>query len=167
MPAVVVDSSVLISLAAGEQFQLFRTFYTTIYIPPEVWHEVCDTPKPYGSTEVQEAHSAGWLLVQVPGQLRPVTDLNLNLQAGETQALALALELPGALLIVDDTQGRRAAQLLGIAFTGTLGVLLRAKLEGRISSLRTVLDRLRARTTFWLGEVVQEAALKRAGEIDG
>jgi len=40
MPAVVVDSSVLISLAAGEQFHLLREFYATIYVPPAVWDEV-------------------------------------------------------------------------------------------------------------------------------
>ena len=40
MPAVVVDTSVLISLAAGEQFRLLHDFYGVIYIPPEVWNEV-------------------------------------------------------------------------------------------------------------------------------
>ena len=45
MPAVVVDSSVLISLAAGEQFPLLRTFYGTIYVPPEVWNEVSSGSK--------------------------------------------------------------------------------------------------------------------------
>ncbi|MBM3833129.1 MAG: hypothetical protein FJ403_07635 [Verrucomicrobia bacterium] len=38
MPAVVVDSSVLITLAAGEQLHLLRELYTTIYVPPEVWN---------------------------------------------------------------------------------------------------------------------------------
>jgi predicted nucleic acid-binding protein len=36
MPAVVVDSSVLITLAAGEQFHLLRDLYTTLYVPPKV-----------------------------------------------------------------------------------------------------------------------------------
>lgn len=39
MPAVVVDSSVLITLAAGGQFHLLRELYTTLYVPPEVWND--------------------------------------------------------------------------------------------------------------------------------
>ena len=91
MPAVVVDSSVLISLAAGEQFQLLRVLYSTIYIPPEVWNEVASVPKPFGPKEAERARREGWLFVQRPRDLKRVLGLPFNLQAGEAQALALAL----------------------------------------------------------------------------
>ena len=103
-------------------------------------------------------------MVQSPQDLAKVSDLPFNLQPGETEALALALEMPGSLLLVDDAQGRKAAAALGIAYTGTLGVLLRAKAEGRIPALRTVLGLLAARTTFWLSPAVQAAALEQSGE---
>jgi predicted nucleic acid-binding protein len=164
MPAVVVDSSVLITLAAGEQFSLLREFYSTIHIPPEVWHETTNTPKAFGVQEVGQAKAEGWLVVQSPRDLGRVLALPYNLQPGETEALALALELPGSLLLVDDAQGRRAASALGIAYTGTLGVLLRAKAEGKIPALRPLLALLATRTTFWLSPPVQAAALKQAGE---
>ncbi|HEX5219306.1 MAG TPA: DUF3368 domain-containing protein [Verrucomicrobiae bacterium] len=164
MPAVVVDSSVLITLAAGEQFYLLREFYSTIHIPPEVWKETTASPKTYGVQEVQRAKSDGWLIVQSPQDLAKVSSLPFNLQPGETEALALALELPGSLLLVDDAQGRRAAAALGIAYTGTLGVLLRAKAEGKIPALKPVLGLLAARTTFWLSPIVEAAALKQVGE---
>ena len=164
MPAVVVDSSVLITLAAGEQFHLLREFYSTIHIPPEVWNETTATSKAFGGREVRQARAEGWLVVQSPRDLAKVSTLPFNLQPGETEALALALELPGALLLVDDAQGRKAAAALGIAHTGSLGVLLRAKAEGEISALRPVLGLLAARTTFWLSAAVESAALKQAGE---
>ena len=148
MPAVVVDSSVLITLAAGGQFHLLREFYTTLYVPPEVWHEVTDAPKAYGTNETRDAREAGWLIILTPVSLTPVQALPFNLQPGETEALALAVELTDALLLVDDAQGRRAARALGIHYTGTLGVLLRAKSEGKRVHLDTVLGRassLRAR----------------------
>ena len=166
MPAVVVDSSVLISLAAGESFQLLRHFYSTIYIPPEVWNEVVSAPKQFGVNEVRRAQAENWLLVRAPRNLERVRSLPFRLQQGEAQALALALELPDPLLLVDDTQGRRAAEALGIAYTGTLGVLLRAKAEKQIPALRPVLELLEKRTTFWLSPDVRNAALKHAGEID-
>jgi predicted nucleic acid-binding protein len=164
MPAVVVDSSVLITLAAGEQFHLLRDFYSTIHIPPGVWKETTAAPKTFGVQEVQRAKSDGWLVVQSPRDLAKVSALPFNLQPGETEALALALELSGSLLLVDDAQGRKAAAALGIAYTGTLGVLLRAKAEGKISALRPVLGLLATRTTFWLSPAVESAALKQTGE---
>ncbi|MBI3853151.1 MAG: DUF3368 domain-containing protein [Verrucomicrobia bacterium] len=90
--------------------------------------------------------------------------MSFILQPGETQALALALELPNSLLLVDDAQGCRAAQALGIAYTGTLGVLLRAKAESKIAALRPVLELLKQRTTYWLSAAVYEAALAQANE---
>lgn len=164
MPAVVIDSSVLITLAAGEQFQLLREFYSTIHIPPEVWNETNATPKAFGVKEVLQAKGEGSLVVQSPRDLAKVSSLPFNLQPGETEALALALEMPGSLLLVDDAQGRKAAAALGIAYTGTLGVLLRAKAGGRIPALRPVLGLLATRTTFWLSPAVESAALKQAGE---
>jgi hypothetical protein len=164
MPAVVVDSSVLITLAAGEQFHLLREFYSTIHIPPEVWSETTASRKSFGVQEVRQAKTEGWLIVQSPRDLAKVSALPLNLQPGETEALALALEISGSLLLVDDAQGRKAAAALGIAYTGTLGVLLRAKAEGKIAALKPVLGLLATRTTFWLSPTVESAALKQAGE---
>src|SRR3982750_706740 len=164
MPAVVVDSSVLITLAAGEQFHLLEEFYSTIHIPREVWKETTTSSNSFGTQEILQAKTAGWLIVQSPHDLSKVSALPFNLQPGETEALALALEMPGSLLLVDDAQGRKAAAALGIAYAGTLGVLLRAKAEGKISALRPVLGLLALRTTFWLSPAVEAAALKQAGE---
>jgi predicted nucleic acid-binding protein len=72
--------------------------------------------------------------------------------------------LPGSLLLVDDAQGRKAAAALGIAYTGTVGVLLRAKMERKIVALKPVLELLAARTTFWLSPAIEAAALRQAGE---
>jgi len=77
MPAVVVDSSVLISLAAGEQFDLLRIFYSTIHVPPAVWSEVISVPKRFGTKEAQQACAAvalGLLEGKIP-RLRPVLEL--------------------------------------------------------------------------------------------
>lgn len=105
-------------------------------------------------------------MLRSPANLEAVRALPFHLEAGETEALALAVEIPGALLLVDDAQGRRAAQALGIAYTGTLGVLLRAKVEGRLVALAPVLALMQERTTFWLSSEVRKAALVRAGEAE-
>ena len=46
-----------------------------------------------------------------------------------------------------------------------VGVLIRAKREGRISSLKDELDRLREDAGFWIDDRLYEQVLKEAGEV--
>ena len=150
-------------MAAGEQFPLLRTFYGTIYVPPEVWNEVSSGSKRIGRNEAENAKQAGWIIIRKPFRRDRIQSLAINLEAGETEALALALELPNSLLLVDDAQGRRAATILGLAFTGTLGVLLKGKAEHKIAALRPVLELMKRRANFWLSPRVHEEILKHVG----
>ena len=64
----------------------------------------------------------------------------------------------------DDADGRETALQLGRDFTGTVGVLLRAKRVGKLSALKPVLDRLMQRHSFRLSRSIYEAVLRQAGE---
>jgi len=67
MPAIVSDSSVLISLGGVGLLDLLREFHQSILVPPSVWVEVADTPdSPPAASVVREAHRAGWLKIQPP-----------------------------------------------------------------------------------------------------
>ncbi len=59
----------------------------------------------------------------------------LDLGAGESEVLSLALGLSGYHAVLDDAAGRRSAEALGIPFIGTGGLLLLAKKEGLIPSV--------------------------------
>jgi predicted nucleic acid-binding protein len=91
-------------------------------------------------------------LVQPPSWLKvviPTLPLNRglsHLDAGETQAIALALENRADLLLMDERDGTVAARKLGLAVTGTLGVLDQAAAL-RLIDLPTMFARLR-QTTF-------------------
>ena len=65
-----------------------------------------------------------------------------DLGRGEKEVLALGMEIPGAVVILDDRRARLYAELLKLTFTGTLGILLRAKTEGRIPRLEPILKHL-------------------------
>ena len=65
-----------------------------------------------------------------------------DLGAGEKEVLALRLQLPGAVVILDERLGRLHAEALKLAFTGTPGILLRAKVEGRIPRIDALLAHL-------------------------
>jgi len=86
-----------------------------------------------------------------------------GLGAGEKEVLALGIEVTDAVVILDERLGRWHAERMQLTFTGTLGILLRAKVEGRISRvepLLTLLDRL----GFRLSARTRAAVLRQAGE---
>ena len=99
-------------------------------------------------------------------QVRAVRDQTLlvtHLGAGEEEVLALGLELPDALLLLDDRDARRHALAQGLQISGTLGVLLLAKERGLLTAVGPVLDRLQA-LRFRLHETTRQIVLDLAGE---
>ena len=48
--------------------------------------------------------------------------------------------------------------------TGVLGVLLRAKAEGRVGNVESLLKNLREEADFWISDALWKAVLRRAGE---
>ena len=77
--------------------------------------------------------------------------------------MALALETPESTVIIDDYRARRAAQQLGINYTGTIGIIIKAKLTGIIPSIQPLLDKIK-QTDFRITTEIEAQALKAAGE---
>jgi predicted nucleic acid-binding protein len=89
--------------------------------------------------------------------------LELQLDKGESSAIALALEIPNSVIILDDQKARRVAEKLALDVTGTLGVIIKAKSKNIISSIKPFLQKLKT-TNFRLTEAIEKEALKQAGE---
>jgi predicted nucleic acid-binding protein len=66
----------------------------------------------------------------------PLTDLG----KGEKEVLALAIEIPDFLALLDDGLARRYANLLGIKLTRTMGILLKAKQNGYLHRIEPILN---------------------------
>jgi len=73
------------------------------------------------------------------------------------------LETPHSTVIIDDLQARSLAENLGITITGTIGVIIKAKINGIIHSIKPILEKIK-QTNFRLSSAVEEIALKQAGE---
>lgn len=82
-----------------------------------------------------------WITVESPAGLDKVPTA-VELSAGEKEVLALALQRPGSLVVLDDRLARSHAEVLRLTVTGTLGILLRAKSEGLLPRIAPVLDKL-------------------------
>ncbi len=66
----------------------------------------------------------------------------LDLDPGEASAIMLSLESERALLILDDAKARKTARNLNLTYTGTLGLFLKAKEDGLIPSVRSVVEKV-------------------------
>jgi predicted nucleic acid-binding protein len=62
---------------------------------------------------------------------------------GEASAIALGAETEDCVIILDDLKARKVAESLHLNFTGTLGILVKAKREGVIPSVKPLLTKLR------------------------
>lgn len=164
MLAVVSDSSPLVYLAALGRFGLLRTIYDRVLIPTAVWEEVAVQGGVRAEAELlRQARAEGWVHVeQVVGTI-PVAMKKLD--EGEREAILLA-KSNDALLIIDEARGRAVAEELGVTCTGTIGVLVEAKLRGLIPSLRPELERLRAQSNFRFSESLFRVALAKAHETE-
>ncbi len=89
--------------------------------------------------------------------------LEMQIDKGESSAIALALEISDSLLILDDIKARKVATLLGLSITGTLGIIIKAKLEGIIPSVIPILNKIK-QTDFRLSNEVESQVLKAAME---
>ncbi|MBN8653075.1 MAG: DUF3368 domain-containing protein [Cytophagales bacterium] len=151
MPDIIIsDTSCLIILKKINQLEILTKLYSKVWVTPEVLKEF------------------GEELIGI--EVRGATDNNL-IQAfsrlvdlGEASALALAVETKNSVLILDDKKARKLAETLGLATTGTLGVLLKAKQSGYIKSMKEILISLNA-TDFRISDRIVNEILKEAGEI--
>lgn len=89
--------------------------------------------------------------------------LEMQIDKGESSAIALALETPDSTIILDDYKARRIARQLGLIFTGTIGVIIKAKLNGAIPSIKPLLEKIK-QTDFRLSTEIELQALKEANE---
>jgi predicted nucleic acid-binding protein len=74
------------------------------------------------------------------------------------------IHLSANLVILDESEARRIAATFELPKTGAVGVLISAKLEGKIPRLRDELDKLRAPGGFWIEESLYQRALQAVGE---
>jgi hypothetical protein len=90
--------------------------------------------------------------------------LRRDLDRGEAASIALALGLNADLLLLDERDGRHAAQRLDVQHMGVLGVLLEAKSNGLIEAIKPHLEHLRQTAGFYLNEAIYQKVIDLAGQ---
>lgn len=163
MPELVTisNTSPLLYLHLVGQLTLLPQLYGQIVIPLAVQAELQAGAARGVNVPVPEEYS--WLRVQslTTSALLPlVTDLG----RGEAEVIALGLGHAHSRLILDDTLARRIARLNQLRYTGTVGVLLKARECGLLDTVSPVLAALRE-AGLWLSDTLITAVLNQAGEM--
>lgn len=155
---VVSDSSPLIALSSVNRLDLMQRLFDTVIIPVSVRDEVMGT-----GAKTSVALPSFICVEQVAAEL-PVRFLKLNLHAGESEAIALALEQGIQGIILDDKQAREIADELGLKVIGTLGLLMLAKRKGFLSEVRPLMVQIIERINFRIAPSVLNRALSLINE---
>lgn len=160
MPEIICNTSPLQYLHQIGVLYILPALVRTVTVPPAVQEEL-NTGRNLGLS-LPDLQSLDWIVVRGPSS--PVTlSLVTDLGSGEREVLALALETPDSVCVLDDALARQVARTLQLRITGTLGVLIDAKRAGIIPTVRPLLDQLQS-FGFRLAAHTRTAVLKLAGE---
>lgn len=160
MREVISNTSPLQYLFQAELLELLPALYGTIVVPSGVVDELAEGRA--RGIALPDPTTLPWVVVRVlpdTALLRIAADLD----RGEREVLAIATQATDALALLDDGLARRYARLLQVPFTGTLGVLLKAKSAGHLARVAPALDRLES-LRFRFDAETRAAVLRLANE---
>lgn len=156
----VVDTSVLLYLHSARKLELLPALFARVTVPSGVEAEL--RAGQAAGIDVPTPGLLAWANVSDPSQ-QAMVRVNARLGRGEREVMAVALEAPNAVAVLDDRAARTTAQLLGLTVTGTLGLLIRAKQLGVLGAVGPVIDEIVSHG-FRIDDGTRAAVLKLAGE---
>ena len=147
---VITDTSCFILLDKIDAFDVLHRLFQNVTTTPEI-------KKEFGSDLPQ------WVEIRAVQDVVLMDVLKESVDPGEASAIALAMETPNSLIIVDDLKGRKLASRMELKFIGTLGLLIMAKEHNVIPNIRSYINKIQ-KTDFRISQDLVNYALEKAGE---
>lgn len=160
MPDAICNTSPLLYLYRIEAVNWLPQLFSEVWTPNAVVRELQEGQQ--RGYDVPDPGEYKWLQVVDPRSV-PSEWLTLDLGVGELATMALALENPRRVVLLDDGLARRIAEAAGLQVWGTLRVLLEAKSLGLTESVEPLIDRL-VRMGMWVSYDIRQRVLALAGE---
>jgi predicted nucleic acid-binding protein len=161
---MVSNTSPILGLAAIHCLHLLRQQFENIEVPPTVFSELKTQTDFRGAGEIDQALQAGWISQIEVQDIPLVQALALDLDRGEAEAIALALQCGDSRVLMDESDGRAKAKSMELKPIGVLGILLRAKKDGQIDSVRQAMLALRTEIGFYIHDELFDLILAQAGD---
>lgn len=159
---VVSNTSPIFYLSTIGHLDLLRQLYSEIVIPRTVFNEITNVGNTDASARVVSTLS--WIKTQSATDQEFVNTLRAELDPGEAEAIALAVELNVDRLLIDERLGRAAAIRAGLQVTGVLGILIAAKRNKLVQEVKPLLDALIEQVGFWIDTRLYAKVLQAVGE---
>ena len=157
---IVVNTSPWIALSICGQIPLLKKIYHEVHIPLGVKKEILAGGKQ--GIGVRELEASSWVKI---GKVIDIEKVKLlfELDQGEAEVIILAKEKRIKQVLMDEKVARLQAEVLGLNVTGTLGLLLRAKKKGMISSIKPLVSKM-LENGIWIKAEIVEGILIDARE---
>lgn len=160
MPEVVSNTTPLLTLMGIGALELLQQLYGEVGIPQGVWEEI---QQGKDKSIYQDVSQLDWVQIQAVSNREALAYLHAELDKGEAETLVLAREIEARLVLIDEKAARRVADQLGLTYTGSLGVLLRAKAQGLIPAVKPLIDQMRS-NGIWISDTLYTHILQQANE---
>ena len=161
---VVSNTSPIMNLAAVGELSLLHQQFGEVVIPTAVLDELRLDSGYSGVNEIRSALDSGWLRQAQLSDDNIAKMLRRELDDGESEAIALALQLKVETILMDERDGRAIAKSMGLVPIGVIGVLVRAKQNGTIDSVGEILNRLKTEAGFYITDQLFNSILSQIGE---
>jgi uncharacterized protein len=161
LAVVVSDTSPIRALAHIDRLALLQDLFGEVLVPPAV---VAELESPKSNLPPLHVRHLPFVRIQSPTDRVVVNELLTTLHAGESEAIALALEVHAEAVLIDEAEARNVAMERGLDTIGVLGILLRAKRKGLLGSIKPVIDQLEDGLDFFVSARLRAEVLKEAGE---
>ena len=134
--SIVLNSSPTIILLNSGREDLLKKLFKRILLPEAVLEEV-----------TKQKDRAGLLLPELSWieivKTEIISDVALwNIGKGESEVISYVKSNSSLVAVIDDASARKCAETIDIQYIGTVGILLKAKKEKLISSLKTEMNEL-------------------------
>lgn len=156
---VISDTTAITNLHQIKMLILVKQLYGKIIIPAKVYEELSR----FGNQK-QIVDAADWIHIQEVKNKVLLAEITEILDAGEAEAITLAIESKSHLLIMDEQKGRIVAKAYGLNIIGILGVILSAKKKGLIPAVKPYVDSLIQDAGFHIHGKLYDYVLESAEE---
>lgn len=159
---IICNATPLINFAAINRLDILQSVFEKVIIPKAVYKETTNSGFT-NSRIIIQATNSDWL--QVCSLTLEMNNTLPELDAGEREVIALAIERKEHRVLLDEKRARQVAQNMGLQVIGTIGTLLLAKNKRVIPKVYPLLDAMIDVARYWVSKPLYEEVLQKAKEL--
>jgi len=156
---IVSDTSPVNNLIRVDHLFILQQLFRKLVIPKAVYEELCEIP-----AQQKIISEQNWITIAPVIYSELMSGLEHQLDKGEAESIALAIQLQADYLLIDEMKGRHIAEEMGLKIVGLLGILVKAKQENVIVLVKPILERLIEEAGFRIHISLYNRILEVAGE---